>query len=158
MRDTCTDCTGRRRGQRPIREWHTPSVLRLADRQVPGCCGCRWGGNAVFKRPKARVRKSTNPMVLFDYRCYAKDGRIGKDFDPTLRQCLAKLSKITAEQVQKEYGFPDLGQAEVLQQRASGEWGATFCGCGAQFGLDLTATSQWSLGPTVLAPCACGCG
>lgn len=107
----------------------------------------------MFKRPKARVRKSTNPMVLFDYRCYTKDGRIGKDFDPTLRQCLAKLSKMTAEQVQKEYGFPDLGQAEALQQRASGEYGVNGLWVrGLDLGGNLTATGESSC-PTTHAPC-----
>ncbi len=77
----------------------------------------------VFKMQHAKPRRSTNPMVVLDYRCYVEDGQIGTNYDPTLRQCLTKLSKMTAEQVQKEYGFPYKSSAAVLQQRAAGGWG-----------------------------------
>ncbi len=38
---------------------------------------CRFGGNMVTKRPKARVRKSINPLTLLDYRCWVEGGKIG---------------------------------------------------------------------------------
>ena len=50
-----------------------------------------FGGNLVFKKPSSRPRRSTNPMVLLDYRCYAPGGKIGKDYPPELTQARASV-------------------------------------------------------------------
>lgn len=50
-------------------------------------CACRWGGNYIFKHQAGgHPRKSINPMVLFDYRCYVPGGKIGTDYDPKVGQ------------------------------------------------------------------------
>ncbi|PNH02334.1 hypothetical protein TSOC_011711 [Tetrabaena socialis] len=79
----------------------------------------RWGGNLVFKARGGKARKSVNPMVVLDYRCYVPGGKIGVDYDPQLKQCLTKISGMTAREVQVEYGFPFNHSAAVLQQRAT---------------------------------------
>ncbi|GFR47810.1 hypothetical protein Agub_g9587 [Astrephomene gubernaculifera] len=79
----------------------------------------RWGGNVVSKVRGAKMRRSVNPMVVLDYRCYVEGGKIGTNYDPQLRQCLTKLSKMTPKEVQLEYGFPYSSSAAVLQQRAT---------------------------------------
>ncbi|GIL86258.1 hypothetical protein Vretifemale_14600 [Volvox reticuliferus] len=78
-----------------------------------------WGGNVAFKIRHAQVRRSINPMVVLDYRCYVEGGRIGKNYDPKMRQCLTKLRDMTPKQIQLEYGFPYVSSAAILQQRAS---------------------------------------
>lgn len=43
-----------------------------------------FGGNLVFKKLNAKMKRSINPMVLLDYRCHAPGGRIGTDYPPEL--------------------------------------------------------------------------
>lgn len=93
-------------------------------KQIVQCVGvnaCRYGGNWVFKMRDAQPRKSLNPLVLLDYRCYVEGGKLGKNYPPEVKQCLSKLSRMSPQQVVQEYGFPDEHAAHVLQKRASGE-------------------------------------
>ncbi|PNW72358.1 hypothetical protein CHLRE_16g672049v5 [Chlamydomonas reinhardtii] len=79
----------------------------------------RWGGNIVGKARGAKPRRSVNPMVVLDYRCYTPGGQLGTNYDPQLKECLKKLSGMSAKQIQLEYGFPYEWSANVLQMRAS---------------------------------------
>ena len=54
------------------------------------------------KRYKARLKRSLNPMVVLDYRCYTEGGTIGTNYPPELKQCLASLTKMTASEIQKK--------------------------------------------------------
>lgn len=73
----------------------------------------------AFKIRHAKLRRSLNPMAVLDYRCYVEGGRIGRNYDPQLRQCLTKLAGMTPKEIQLAYGFPYVASATVLQQRAS---------------------------------------
>mmetsp|Transcript_3357 Transcript_3357/g.7341 ORF Transcript_3357/g.7341 Transcript_3357/m.7341 type:complete len:538 (+) Transcript_3357:145-1758(+) len=76
----------------------------------------RFGGDQVSKKHKARTRRSINPMLLLDYRCYAKE--IGTSYPAQMQQCLKKLSGMSAPEVMKAYDFPLQRNAEVLLARA----------------------------------------
>lgn len=78
----------------------------------------RFGGNMVFKKPRAKMKRSINPMLLLDYRCYVPGGKIGLDYPPELTQCLKKITTMTPEDVMTHYDFPNLRNAQVLSQRA----------------------------------------
>jgi hypothetical protein len=74
----------------------------------------RWGGNVVFKIRGAKPRRSVNPMLLLDYRCDLPTGRIGTDYDPTLKACLTKLVGMTGEQVRWSARRSDARQRRVF--------------------------------------------
>lgn len=40
----------------------------------------------MSKRVGMKRRKSLNPLLLLDYRCYAPDGKIGTNYPPALTQ------------------------------------------------------------------------
>jgi len=59
-----------------------------------------------------------NPPLLLDYRCYVKDGKIGKDWLPGVGRCLKKLHGMTPEAIMHSYGFPNLLTASALKNRS----------------------------------------
>jgi len=79
----------------------------------------RFGGNLVTKRLGARARKSTNPLILLDYRCYVEGGKIGTAYPEPVTQCLRKISSLPPVDIKKQYGFSDTRIAEVLSTRAA---------------------------------------
>lgn len=89
----------------------------------------------------AKPRKSLNPLVLLDYRCYVDGGKIGVNYPPRVTQCLSKLSRMSPQQVVTEYGFPDEHAALMLQKRASGE----------------QSRAEQARRPTQRAQCRCSC-
>jgi hypothetical protein len=80
----------------------------------------RFGGDLVTKKFKARTRRSINPMLLMDYRCYVEGGELGTRYDPPLAQCLRSLAAMTPRQIQDKYDFPMLRNAQILRERAKG--------------------------------------
>ena len=42
----------------------------------------RFGGNMVFKKIGAKLRRSINPTLLLDYRCYVPGGEVGTNYPP----------------------------------------------------------------------------
>lgn len=92
----------------------------------------------------AKPRRSVNPMVVLDYRCYTPGGQLGTNYDPQLKECLKKLSGMSAKQIQLEYGFPYEWSANVLQMRASGA-GTAGAGRGRGLGL-LRVDLPWAEG------------
>uniref|UniRef100_A0A7S0RET0 PI3K/PI4K catalytic domain-containing protein n=1 Tax=Chlamydomonas leiostraca TaxID=1034604 RepID=A0A7S0RET0_9CHLO len=59
-----------------------------------------------------------DPQLLLDYRCYVKDGKIGKDWLPGVGRCLKKLHGMTPEAIMHSYGFPNLLTASALKNRS----------------------------------------
>ncbi|KAG2488696.1 hypothetical protein HYH03_012697 [Edaphochlamys debaryana] len=78
----------------------------------------RWGGSIVWKAKGAKRKRSVNPMVVMDYRCFVEGGKIGTNYPPQVKQCLTKLAGMTPQTILKEYGFPHLESAAVLHSRA----------------------------------------
>lgn len=52
--------------------------------------------NFLLQKPQAWA----NVALLFDYRCYIEGGKIGKDYPPSVQQCLTKLHGMSTEEVQ----------------------------------------------------------
>ncbi|GAX73008.1 hypothetical protein CEUSTIGMA_g460.t1 [Chlamydomonas eustigma] len=77
-----------------------------------------FGGNIVWKKIGSKPKRTVNPMVLLDYRCYANGGKIGTDYPLDLAKCLTKLSSLTVQEIMEQYGFPMQRHAEVLSVRA----------------------------------------
>lgn len=70
-----------------------------------------------------------NPPLLLDYRCYVKDGKIGKNWLPGVGKCLQKLNGMTAEDIMHSYGFPNLLTATALKNRSQGNTGPCIMLC-----------------------------
>ncbi|PNW74251.1 hypothetical protein CHLRE_13g591250v5 [Chlamydomonas reinhardtii] len=59
-----------------------------------------------------------NVALLFDYRCYVKDGRMGSALPPDVAQCVAKIAGSSPQAVMDEYGMPYPHMAEALYNRS----------------------------------------
>jgi hypothetical protein len=46
----------------------------------------RFGGTLVSKRLGAKPKRTLNPMIVLDYRCYVDSGKIGTNYPPSLAQ------------------------------------------------------------------------
>ena len=53
---------------------------------TPTLAHCRFGGNLVSKKLNAKPKRSINPMVVLDYRCYSPGHKIGTNYPPELSQ------------------------------------------------------------------------
>ncbi|KAJ9513587.1 hypothetical protein QJQ45_006097 [Haematococcus lacustris] len=100
----------------------------------------RFGGSLVSKRPLAKRRKTVNPLVLLDYRCYVEGGELGTHLPGPVKQCMQHFVSMTAEALQLHYGFPEARIAQVLINRSRAVLPALECAA------DLLAHGfEWTL-------------
>eukprot|EP00798_Chlamydomonas_sp_ICE-L_P020356 gene20356-27121_t len=59
-----------------------------------------------------------NAALLFDYRCYVKDAKLGTDYPPEIKQCLVKIAAMEVDEVHSHYGFPSMHTADALLSRS----------------------------------------
>lgn len=67
-----------------------------------------------------------NPPLLLDYRCYVKDGKLGKNYPPQVKTCLESLSKLSAKQILDKYNMPSMMEAQALKNRSQAMWEGGF--------------------------------
>ncbi|KIY99485.1 hypothetical protein MNEG_8476 [Monoraphidium neglectum] len=83
----------------------------------------RLGFNYVMKAPHDSpaqdYSRAASPLQLLDYRCHAPGAKLGTDYPPQVTSCLKMISRMTKQQVQRHYGFPQLAAAAALRRRAS---------------------------------------
>jgi len=69
-----------------------------------------WGD----KEPKCWA----NVPLLLDYRCYVDGGELGTNYPPKLNRCLRKIRSLGVEDLQLEYGLPDMTATLALRNRS----------------------------------------
>lgn len=79
-----------------------------------------------------------NVALLFDYRCYVKGGKLGKDLPPEVTQCTKRIAEMTPEKVQQEYGLPTLHTATALYNRSKAMY---------EGGFEYALTEGWPRNP-----------
>eukprot|EP00955_Chlamydomonas_euryale_P078200 363107-Chlamydomonas_euryale.AAC.3 len=76
----------------------------------------------VLKYPQSDPPKTwvtqPNPLLLLDYRCHVDGGEIGRNFPPSLQQCMRDLAKMDAETITREYGYPAMRMADAIRNRS----------------------------------------
>ncbi|MEW5307325.1 MAG: hypothetical protein WDW36_009731 [Sanguina aurantia] len=60
-----------------------------------------------------------NVALLFDYRCYVPDGRIGKAWPADVGTCLAKFRTMSTEELRTAYHFPSEHTALAFKNRTT---------------------------------------
>ncbi len=88
----------------------------LSRKDVHACFVCLCGFSLHTQVPQAWA----NVPLLLDYRCYVEGGKLGKRWPPRVGQCLEKLSQLSVQQVQQQYGMPDMTTTLALKNRTQG--------------------------------------
>mmetsp|Transcript_1853 Transcript_1853/g.4223 ORF Transcript_1853/g.4223 Transcript_1853/m.4223 type:complete len:401 (+) Transcript_1853:450-1652(+) len=73
-----------------------------------------------FENPPKTWMHDQHLLSLFDYRCHTgnRNGTIGFNFPPAMRQCMQRLSSLDPPQITNLYGFPDVRLAEAFRNRS----------------------------------------
>ncbi|KAF5831251.1 hypothetical protein DUNSADRAFT_13380 [Dunaliella salina] len=73
-----------------------------------------------FQNPPKTWMHDQHILSLFDYRCHTgnRNGTIGFDFPPAMRQCMHHLSSMDPPQITSFYGFPNDRLAEAFRNRS----------------------------------------